>query len=162
MLTLKTFFELTNYRLTEGSDYFCTQSKTAYTFDYWNGKNEAGGFSIACVFDRLTQDVIAMEVCDYSLQKAYRWKNDKFEFDENDNIAWDVVDWIDVIEEDFMEKATAIVNGEEYDQRVLVPIELTNEELLTLSLAAHKQDITLNQFIINSIMSAIGMENENE
>lgn len=160
MFTLKTFFELTGYRMSEGSDYNCPQSKTAYAFDYWNGKNEAGGFSLECIFDRVTQTVIAMEVCDYTLQKAYRWKNPIFAFDETDNCAWDEVDWIDVIEEDFMEKATAIVEGREYSQEILIPIELTQEELVVLTLAAHKQNITLNQFIVNAVMETIGDVNE--
>lgn len=155
MFTLKTFFDLTDYRMTEGSDYNCPQSQNAYSFSYWNGLHEDGGFSLECVFDRVSQTVFIMEVCDYTRQKAYRWKNPNYEFDESDKQAWDLVDWTDVVEEDFMEKATAIVNGEDYDSRIIVPIDLSHEDLVTLCLAAHKQDITLNQFIVNSVMDYI-------
>ena len=59
-----------------------------------------------------------------------------------------------------MEKATAIVEGREYSQEILIPIELTQEELVVLTLAAHKQNITLNQFIVNAVMETIGDVNE--
>ena len=158
MLTIKTFFELTGYELSEGCDYNCTQSNAAYNFDYWNGKHSDGGFSIACIFDCATQDVIMMEVCDYALEKAFRWKNEKFEFDENDNTAWEEVDYIDIIEEDFMEKATAIIEGREYDQGILIPIELTQSELVAISLAAHKLNVTLNQFMIDAVTEQINSQ----
>lgn len=62
--------------------------------------------------------------------------------------AWDDVKWYDLeVEEDFLEKATAIFTGKSFDKRVQVPIELEDNELLHLALEAHKRDITLNQMV---------------
>jgi predicted HicB family RNase H-like nuclease len=58
------------------------------------------------------------------------------------------VDYTDLeTDEDFMTKARAIIANEEYDTRISVPVDFTDEEILRYAKLAHEQDITLNQFI---------------
>ena len=54
-----------------------------------------------------------------------------------------------------LEKARAIYLGEDYDQRVKVPIDLPNELLFELMIKAHEKDITLNNLIEEAIQAAI-------
>jgi macrodomain Ter protein organizer (MatP/YcbG family) len=64
------------------------------------------------------------------------------------NQAWDDVMWVDLeTEEDFIDKASKMFVGESFDTRVSVPLDLDNETILTLSMEAHKRDITLNQMV---------------
>ena len=46
-----------------------------------------------------------------------------------------------------LEKAAAIVNGEDYDTRVQVPLDLPDSLLNKLFRLAHEQDVTLNEYI---------------
>jgi macrodomain Ter protein organizer (MatP/YcbG family) len=58
------------------------------------------------------------------------------------------VKWIDLeVEEDFLEKAKAMFNGQEFDTRVQVPIDLDDRLMLKLCMQAHERDITLNKMI---------------
>ena len=54
-----------------------------------------------------------------------------------------------------MEKARAIVAGEDYDTRVQISVDFTNEELLQYALMAHEQDITLNELIEGALRDMI-------
>jgi hypothetical protein len=72
------------------------------------------------------------------------------------NQAWDDVDYIDLdVDDDFIQKALAIKAGEDYDTRVSVPVDFTDEELLTYMKMAHEQDMTFNQFIEEALRQAI-------
>jgi hypothetical protein len=102
--------------------------------------------------------------------RPYRWLNpDSKDFmiaeAEQRNIdwqqAWDDVKWIDLdVEEDFFEKCIAIFNGQGFDKRVQVPIDLDNDTLLKLFTEAHKRDITLNQLITEILQKMIDEHNE--
>ena len=61
----------------------------------------------------------------------------------------------DPMRADIIEKARAIVNGEEYDNRVQVNIELPEEDINVLMKMAHEQDITLNNLIENILKNNI-------
>ena len=90
-------------------------------------------------------------------KKPYRWLNPDYKdalYKESEkrkthlDIAWDDVKWIDLeMEEDFLEKATAIFSGEECDTRVRFPVDLDDDVILKLAMEAHKRDITLNKMI---------------
>jgi hypothetical protein len=54
-----------------------------------------------------------------------------------------------------MQKALAIAAGEDYDDRVSIAIDLTDEELLKYMTLAHERDMTFNQFIEEALRSAI-------
>ena len=90
-------------------------------------------------------------------KKPYRWLNPDYKdalYKESTNrnldtdVAWDDIKWIDLeVAEDFLEKATALFNGEECDTRVQMSVDLDEDVLLKLTMEAHKRDITLNKMI---------------
>ena len=166
MITVKEFFETFGYRVTEGSDYgWSCYGPDSYSLSYWNGIHGAGGFAGSVVFDTQTQIVYEAEVCDYTRDRAYRLINPAYieahkkevtNRGEWANKAWDDVNFVDLdVKEDWLEKAQAIVAGEDYDDRVQMPLDLDNELLFDLMKRAHEQDITLNQMIEQALRAAI-------
>jgi len=158
-MNLQDFMIATEYRISEGSEYcWSCFGDRAYCLDSFAGWEDGTSAPSATVtFDRGDQTVYMIEVCDYVRQRAYRWINPDFkdafnkECDERGvpcDEAWDDVAYTDIdVEEDIIEKLTAILAGEEYDDRVVVEITIEDDELLAMAKAAHKMDITLNQFI---------------
>ena len=166
MITLKDFFEVTNYRITEGSDYgWDCYGPYSHTISSWNGTNGKGGWSANIVFSTKSQKVYEVEVCDYTNDRAYRMINPKFQKkhekesmgrSESNNQAWDDVNYTDLeIEEDFLEKTRAIIAGVNYDNRVQVPIDLDDETLLKFMKLAHERDITFNELVEEALREAI-------
>ena len=155
--TLKNWMEVVVYKITEGSEFgWSCFGYNAYSLDYWSG--EQYGYGMSIVFDRKTQEVYEVQVCDYSEDKpaAYRYINPAYyqayqnEVNSRNVIdeAWEDVKWIDLeLFEDWVEKATAIRDGIDYDKRILVPLTLEDEEFNMLSKLAHESDMTLNQYV---------------
>ena len=165
MITLKEYLELIEYKINEGSDYgwLCYGSDT-HMISAWNGIHGTGGFSFNCVFDTKDQTVYEVEVCDYTNNRAYRMINPDFksahkaeaEGNEYANQAWDDVDFVDLEStDDFIQKALAIRAGEDYEDRVSIPLDLDDDLLLKLMKLAHKHDITLNQMVEQVLQEAI-------
>jgi hypothetical protein len=156
MITLKEWMEVVEYRVTEGST-FCWQcyGSNAYALDSWNGDQDGNSFTI--IFDTKTQVVYEVQSHDYKNQRAYRLVNPLFksqrEVESTDrkvplDQAWDEVDYVDLeADDDWFQKALAIVAGEDYDTRVSIPIDLPEEELMVLFKMAHDRDMTFNDFI---------------
>jgi hypothetical protein len=164
MLTLKEWMELTEYRVTEGSDYgWRCFGDDAYSLSSWNGDHD--GWSSNIVFDTKTQEVYTVEVCDYRHQRAYRIINPDYRqayLDEakahevNEREAWDDVDFVDLdVDDDFVQKGLAIRSGEDYDTRVSIPVDFPDDMLFALMKQAHEQDITFNQHVENILKVAI-------
>jgi hypothetical protein len=166
MISLKHFFETTGFRITEGGDYGWTcYGSNSYQLSSWNGIHGAGGWSANIVFSTKSQKVYEVEVCDYTHNRAYRLINPKYRAKHEaeassrgalGNQAWDNVDYTDLeVEEDFLEKLEAIVNGETYDTRVQVPVDFSDEELLKYMKLAHERDMTFNALIEEALRAAI-------
>ena len=168
MITLKDFMEIVDYRITEGSDYqWACFGPTAYRLDSWNGDHN--GHTVSILFDTATQEVYQVEAFDYSNERAYRMTNPKYkdlfneecEYREVIDMAWErddgtPVQYVDLdVVEDFVEKARAIVNEEDYDTRVKVPVDFSDEELLTYMKMAHDRDMTFNAFVEMALRAAI-------
>ena len=168
MITLKEFMEVVNYRITEGSDYqWQCFGPNAYRLDSWNGEQD--GHTLSILFDTKTQEVYQVEAFDYTNERAYRMTNPDYKADfdaeceDRDvvDMAWErddgtPVKYVDLdVVEDFIEKAHAIVNEEDYDTRVKVPVDFTDEELLTYMKMAHDRDMTFNQFVEEALKAAI-------
>jgi hypothetical protein len=148
MLTLKQFLELIEYKVTEGSEWF-GNIPNLHSLSYWNGKHDDGGVSMNIVFSTKDQTVYLVEVCDYERNKAYRLHNPELKTDDE---AWDGVRYTTLeTVEDFIEKAKAIMSGKDYDTRVTIPLELTDQEMLTLFKMAHERDMTFNDFVCELI-----------
>jgi shikimate 5-dehydrogenase len=166
MISLQQFFETTGFRITEGGDYGWTcYGSNSYQLSSWNGIHGSGGWSANIVFSTKSQKVYEVEVCDYTNDRAYRLINPKYQAKHSaeassrgalGNQAWDDVDYTDLeVEEDFLEKLEAIVNGETYDTRVQVPVDFTDEELLKYMKLAHERDMTFNALIEEALRAAI-------
>lgn len=173
MITLKEFFEVAEYRITEGSEYgWQCFGHDAYSLDSWNG--DQNGHTLTVVFDRKTQVVYQVEAFDYANERAYRIINPDYRQAFDDECkrreivdqAWERDDRtpvkftdLDVVD-DWLEKASAIVAGEEYDTRVKIPLELDRDQLHELMLLAHQQDLTLNQLVEKVVRLAIEEDTE--
>jgi hypothetical protein len=152
MITLKQWMETVDYRITEGSAYYAYGSDT-YCLDSWNGDHDGHSFTI--VFDTRTQEVYKVEVHDYANKRSYRRLNEDVEHDAEKE-AYDNVEFIDLeVDEDWLEKAQAIFVGADYDTRVSVPIDMSDNELLTYMKMAHEKDMTFNQFVEEALRVAI-------
>lgn len=135
--------ELVDYKITEGSDYF-TNIAGLYSLSSWNGEQD--GYSFFVAFDPAgDQKVYTVEVCDYKNKRAYRLKDPLIVLD---NKAWDECDFVDLeSDDDFIEKALAIRDGENYDTRVVIPLDLSEKECYNLMKMAHDRDMTFNDFV---------------
>lgn len=147
MITLKKWMKLVDYKITEGSDFF-NNVPDLYCLTSWNGDQD--GWSCEIVFaPKEDQRVYLVEVCDYKRNRAYRVIDSALNADVQ---AWDDTKWTDLeTDEDFLEKALAIINDEDYDTRVQVPVVLPDDVLFTLMKQAHEKDITLNKLMENII-----------
>jgi hypothetical protein len=161
MLTLPEFLELIDHRITGGDEYqWRCYGNHAHTID-----SDGDNHSFSVVFDRLNQTVYEVTVCDYSNNRAYRMINPDFESKHNNeaadrnvpsNQAWDDVRYVDLeVDDDFIQKGLAIRDGNAYDTRVEVELDLDDDLLFGLMIQAHKQDITLNQLVEQILREAI-------
>ena len=131
---------------------------------------------VSAIFNTETQEVYEVTVSiDTSTWepdvRPYRWLNPEFK-DAHDaeakernidpSVAWDDVKWIDLESaDDFLEKALAIFNGDDsFDKRILVPLDLNEDEILKIALMAHKRDVTLNKMVEEIIQLAIEKHKE--
>jgi hypothetical protein len=56
--------------------------------------------------------------------------------------------WCDLeTPEDWIEKASAIMRNEDFDDRVQIPLTLDKDELYKLMEMAHERDVTLNKMV---------------
>lgn len=173
MITLKEFLEVAEYRITEGSEYgWQCFGHDAYSLDSWNG--DQNGHTLTVVFDRKTQVVYQVEAFDYANERAYRIINPDYRQAFDDECkhrgivdqAWErdngtPVKFTDLeSDDDWIQKALAIVAGETYDTRIMVPLELDRDQLHELMLLAHQQDLTLNQLVEKVVRLAIEEDTE--
>jgi hypothetical protein len=144
MITLKEWMEVANYRITEGGDYFAYGG--AYALTSWSGDQD--GYSIEIIFSPRTQEVYEVQACDYKHNRAYRLVHGDYRDEKLNDEAWDDVNWVDLeSDDDWIQKALAIVAGEDYDTRVTIPIDLPEAELMVLFKQAHAADMTFNDFV---------------
>ena len=164
MINLKEFMELVNYRITEGSDFgWNCYGSDAYSLSYWN--QDHNGYSLCITFDTQTHEVYEVQAHDYKRNRAYRLINSDYKFGYDDeaagrevdaNQAWDDVNYVDLdVDDDFIQKALSIIAGEDYDTRVSVPVDFSDEELLRYMKMAHDRDMTFNAFVEEALRSAI-------
>jgi hypothetical protein len=164
MITIKEFMEIIDYRVTEGSRY-CWEcfGDNAYSLDSWNGDQNGSSFGI--VFDTKDHTVYQVSAYDYANDRAYRMINPDFveahnaeakDRDVDAKQAWDDVNYVDIdVDDDFIQKSIAIRDGEDYDTRIQVPIDIPDDVLFGLMKMAHEKDITLNQLIEEILLAEI-------
>lgn len=155
-----------DHKITGGSEYTWTCWDDARYLDY-----ESEYAHVSVVYSTITQTVYQAEVSVKvdAWQKdirPYRWLNplskDAYIAEAtkrgiDPNQAWDNISWTDLeVEEDFLEKATAIFNGNaDFDTRIQVPLDLEDDLILKLAMEAHKRDITLNKMVEIMLLEVI-------
>jgi sarcosine oxidase delta subunit len=162
--TLKEFLDTIDCRITDGSEY-CWQcfGPNAYTIESWNGEHETGR-SFDVIFDTVTQEVFEMTAHDNQRARSYRWinpdyaqalRNEAQQRKVDVDQAYDDVRYIDLeTAEDYYTKARAIFLGQDYDDRVTVPLDLDEDLMFKLMLTAHQRDVTLNQ-LVEELLGAV-------
>jgi hypothetical protein len=164
MITMKEWMELVGYRITEGSAYgWECYGPDAYMLDSWNG--DLDGHSFTIIFDTEDQTVYEVQAHDYVHQRAYRMINPAFlkkmkkeakRRHVSKKEAWDDVEYVDLdVADDFIQKSLAIREGEDYDTRIQVPVDFSDEELLQYMKMAHERDMTFNEFIEEALRHVI-------
>ena len=161
---MKEWMEIVGYQITEGGNYgWQCYGHDAYMLDSWNGNQDGHSFTI--IFDTKTQEVYEVQAHDYLHQRAYRMINDDFKKkhrkeSKHKNVlekeAWENVDYVDLeVVDDFIQKCLAIRASEDYDTRVIVPVDIPNEELFKYMKMAHERDVTFNQFVEEALRHAL-------
>lgn len=176
-ISIKDFLELIDYSIDDSYQY------------QWNCfgnsalciSSNCDAYSIEIIFDTKNKTVYQMVALDLLKNKAYRmihpsykqayfdeakergvdafnvWENDDSDCEESSN-SW--VKYTDLdVEDDILEKAKAIFLGEEYDERVIIPLDFPKDKLFILMKSAHEQDITLNQYLNNIILNELKINN---
>lgn len=160
--------EALNHRISGGSEYQwnCYGSNSRF-LDF-----ESDYAHASILFDTVTQEVyeatISLKDDSHPVDRPYRWIDPDYRLvvsteaktrGVDNKIAWDNVEWIELeVAEDWLEKAKAMFNGSRPDSRVVVPLDLSDKELLHLALEAHKRDMTLNKFVEHLLELAIAKE----
>lgn len=156
--------EALDYRIVGGSEYCWSCFPDARFLDF-----ESEHAHVSCIFDTVSQVIYEVSINDKpNKYKPYRWLNPAYKDDylaeaKEKNVdttqAWDDVKWVELeIASDFLDKATAIFFGDEFDDRVQVPLDLGKDELFKLMEMAHEQDITLNQLVEKLLTEVINKE----
>lgn len=163
MITLKQWMETVDYRITEGHRFgWNCFGLDAYSLDSWDGYQD--GSTLSITFDTKTQVVYQVEAFDYKNERAYRIINpeyfvlyqDELRSRGADKCAWEGVDFTDLeVDEEWLEKARSIFLGVDYDTRVSIPIDFTDDELLKYMTMAHERDMTFNEFVEEALRQAI-------
>jgi hypothetical protein len=90
---------------------------------------------------------------------AKKMKKEAKRRDVDRNEAWDEVNYVDLeVDDDFIQKCLAIRAGEDYDTRIVVPLELDNDHMFELMRMAHERDITLNEMVEDILRRVIAEE----
>jgi hypothetical protein len=165
-ITLKDFMECIGYQITESAKYcWDCYGPNAMSFDHWNSKHGNEGLSIHVVFDTVDQTVYEMQAWDYKNGREYRWIHPNFKplyMSEAERRgvshgqSFDDHNFIDLEHaEDILEKASAIFRGEDYDTRVLIQLNMTEDEEILIMRAAHAADMTVNEFVAMALQEKI-------
>lgn len=151
MITIKDFLEACQYKITGAALYQwkCFGPNARYL------DSDSQNYSLTMVFDTVTQEVYEAEV--HTRNAAYRIINPNYleafkaecsRREMDFSVATDEFKYTDLeVDADWIEKATAIVMGKEYDTRIQVPLTLSDSEMFQLMQLAHENDITLNQMV---------------
>lgn len=160
--------EIAEYKITDGSEYqWQCFGNNAYMIDSWQRGHD--GYSFGVIFDRVDQTVYSTEIHDYKNNRAYRMINPDYvdaykkeckEKNVDFKNAVDEYNYTDIeVDDDFIQKARAIIADEEYDTRVQVELNLDKDEMHKLMEMAHERDITLNKMVELILQELIDKQN---
>lgn len=163
MITVQNFTEAINFEITGGSEYMweCFGPDARYL-----DSEHPNEFQASIVFGGPERTVFICELFDYVNNRAYRWTNPDYrEAHEKEakkrkvdiKKALDNVDFADIeVAEDILEKIQELTAGNtNYDSRIKVPVDFSDEELLKYMKLAHELDITFNELVERAIKEAV-------
>lgn len=171
MITLEEFLEAIEYKITGGHDYHWDSfGDSAYVIESeLQSQDGKYAHTVLATFDKETKEVYLVEAWDYTRVLEYRWISPEFVEDykiecESKGVSFDnSIDdkkFIDLeVPEDILQKVTAIVNEEDYDQRVIVPLTIGEENEILLMRLAHEVDLSLNQYVEKILREEIERHN---
>jgi len=166
-MNLSTVNNAMNNKITSGSEYcWKCYGANARHLDY-----ESEFADVTVVYDSTNQFVYEASVyAKNDDSKLYRWIDPSYrgyfvaecqERKIDTARAWDEAVWCDLeVEEDWLEKATAIFNGLQFDKGILVPIDLDDGIMLSIAMEAHRRNITLNAYINELLIKYINTQDE--
>jgi hypothetical protein len=155
MIMLKEIMEAFDYKVSGGAEYLWKCFPNARYIEF-ESEYAYVNILISTVNQTVYEAVVDIKTND---EIVYRWFNPEYidaykkEYASR-SITMDL-DYQDVIVfEDFLEKATAIFNGDSsFDTRISMPIDIEDDVFLILAKVAHEKDITFNQYIQELIES---------
>lgn len=154
--------EVIDYRISGSSEflYNCYGEKSPRYFDFIDIKNRPIGSFVADKEGKVYE--ITVEVPERKL--CYRWVDKEYIQAMQDehlgkgvdfNFAWDDVPYTNLtLEDDILEKAEAITQAIEFDERVIMTNDLTDNDFLKIARMAHERDITFNE-MVSKILGAV-------
>ena len=166
MITLKEYLEAIDFKITGGSDFGwkCYGDNACY-LDSQDSEGSDGTYSIHCIFDSVDQTVYSLELWDYINNREYRWINPAYikkhmkacaKHDVDVYESSDGRNFIDLdLASDILEKISKVIAGEEYDERVQVQVDMSEEDMLQYMKLAHQLDITFNELVEQALREAI-------
>ena len=172
MTTLKDYLEAISYKVVGGSEYQwgCFGDNARY-LDCHDKEGYGGDYSIHAIFDSIDQTVYAIELWDYKNDREYRWIDPMFvgahmkactKHEVDCYESMDGRNYIDLdLASDILEKISKVVAGEQYDTRVQIPVDFSDEDLLQYMKLAHEMDITFNELVERAVKEAIDDFNSN-
>lgn len=157
-----------NNKIVGGSEYQWQCWENARFLDYESDYAYAN-----VVFNTKTQEVYVAEVNDkQDKHTPYRWLNPSYKDQYisecqsrniDSNIAWDYVKWYDLeLSEDWLEKASSIMEGKIFDKRVKIPLDIDDDTLLKVFKMAHERDITFNKMVEIILQELIDKHRQNQ
>jgi hypothetical protein len=163
MNILQQFLDAIQYRINDAWEHQWSSYEGAQVLGC---DNEFATMSVA--FKREDQTVIEITVAsglDANEQAAYRWINPDYrdaimaeatKRGVNRSEAYEGLDYIDLeVVDDILEKGVAMLANEKFDPRVIIPLDLDDDQLLVLFKLAHERDITFNQLLCDIIQKAV-------
>jgi len=163
MINLDDFLKIINYNVVDGYEFqWNCYGGNAQAISHSRMVSKDNEVTVSCVFDRNTQQVFEIQAWERKSFREYRWihpgyiesafaeaKRRRVDFYQ----SIDDNQFIDIEElDDMLEKARAIYLGIEYDSRLLVRVDLSEEDKYQLMCMAHEEDLTLNEFV-NQILT---------
>jgi hypothetical protein len=171
MITFEQFLKAAQYRIIDGYEYMwdCFGDHVRALECSDTASHEAKWYA-SILFDTRDQTIYEVTVSDYANERYYRmirpeylqaYKDAAVEHNTDYRVIFDDTTFIDLEDDDdFLRKMTAIVQGEDYDTRIVVPVDLEDDVLFELMKEAHKQDITFNQYMQDIVKTAIDEQDE--
>lgn len=173
-MNIQQVFNAISYRIVESTPflYHCFGANEPRSYSFSNKNNEPCGSFVADASGKVYE--LSVENGEDDEARCYRWIDPDFqdalfaeirEHNSDPTIAWDEVKYSEIeVEEDILTKTQAISNGLVFDTRIITPVDLSDEEFLTVSKMAHERDITVNkmfEFIISEVIKVQKEEQKN-